>query len=382
MKILHITPTYYPATYWGGPIFSVYELNNALSSLKNVELKVLTTDAASPKLSHRLKVKDLENLYLNYEVIFNRRIALSSVSIQLAQKLLPLIDWADVVHLTATYSFPTIPSLLLCRIKHKPLVWSPRGAILDAYKWSGTRNRELKRIWEIICNSFIRQHTVTLHVTSEEEKLASLARIPRADAVIIPNGVDTLSNLPKRKWLPKGRLRIIFLGRLSPKKGLENLLRAMSVMRDDKFIELDVYGTGDLKYCKSLKDLAKNLGILDQSVQFHGHIDPEAKYHAFQNADLCVIPSYSENFCMVVAEALGHGVPVIASHGTPWQEVEKRGCGLWVENNSKALVDAIHVMRERDLASMGEKGWDWMKKEYSWEAIGNRMFNLYESLLS
>ena len=49
MKILHITPAYYPATYWGGPIFSVYHLNNALATIPGIERKVLTTNSAGVK---------------------------------------------------------------------------------------------------------------------------------------------------------------------------------------------------------------------------------------------------------------------------------------------------------------------------------------------
>ena len=77
-----------------------------------------------------------------------RRVAGADVALQLVRKLPELVRCADVVHLTATYSFPTIPTLLLCLIFNKPLVWSPRGAIQDAHEWEGSRRRRLKRVWE------------------------------------------------------------------------------------------------------------------------------------------------------------------------------------------------------------------------------------------
>ena len=141
MRVLHSTPSYYPATYWGGPIFSVYALNNALAALPDMELKVLTTDSAGPRLSDRLATGNLVHFYPNQEVNFTRRVARACVSCGLLKRLLPLVRWADVVHLTATYSFLTIPALLACRWLNKPLVWSPRGAILEAYKWEGARRR-------------------------------------------------------------------------------------------------------------------------------------------------------------------------------------------------------------------------------------------------
>jgi glycosyltransferase involved in cell wall biosynthesis len=180
--------------------------------------------------------------------------------------------------------------------------------------------------------------------------------------------------------LPEGKFRLIFLGRLSPKKGIENLLETMKLIEDDRTIELTIFGTGDEQYSVGLKNLAQHLGLLNRSVRFLGHVDGEAKRTAFLNADLCVIPSYTESFCMVVAESLGHGVPVIASRGTPWVEVEKHNCGLWVDNDPQALVQAILELRLRDLEEMGRKGWKWMRDKYDWNVKARQMIELYRSL--
>ena len=381
MKVLHVTPAYYPATYWGGPIFSVYALNNALATLPNLDLKVMTTDSAGPKISDRLSKQNILSESFNHEVIFCKRIAGASMSFGMLIKMIPLIRWANVVHLTATYSFPTIPTLIICRLLGKPIVWSPRGAILDAYEWEGTRNRRIKRVWDRICNFIVRPGKVILHVTSEGERHASLDRISRAQAIIVPNGVETLLSLPEREWLPEDRLRLIFMGRLSPKKGVENLLQAMKLMETDKTIELTIYGTGEEQYQRSLLKLTKDLRLLGESVRFAGHVDGNEKREAFLNADICVVPSYTENFCMVVAEALGHGVPVIASHGTPWPEIEKRNCGMWVENNPEILVQSIYSMRKLDLKKMGRAGWDWMIEDYSWNIVSKKISDIYRGLL-
>lgn len=379
MKILHVTPAYYPAIYWGGPIFSVYALNNALARLRDVSLKVLTTDTAGPQLEDRLDRINLVALYPNQEVIMTHRIAGADVSIELLRKLPALIRWADVVHLTATYSFPTIPTLVLCRIFNKPLVWSPRGAIQDAHEWEGSRRRQLKRVWERICNTLIRRGKVVTHTTSERERVATQERLPRAAAVIVPNGVDVPEVLPERNWLPDGRLRLMYLGRLSPKKGIENLLHAIARI-DAPTISLTIYGAGDVVYATSLEELAGRLGLLGKSVFFAGNVDGEAKSAAFTSADVCVVPSHTENFCMVVAEALAHGVPVIASRGTPWAEIEEKRCGLWVDNSPESLARAIVKIRAMDLSEMGKRGRDLMKTVYDWNAIAGSMRNIYRSI--
>jgi glycosyltransferase involved in cell wall biosynthesis len=383
MQILHITPAYYPATYWGGPIFSVYALNNALAKLPNIDLKVLTTDSAGSKVTDRLNVEKLDNqLFPNQEVIFTRRIAGACISIRLLMRLLPMVYSADLVHLTATYSFPTIPTILACRLLNKPLVWSTRGAILDDDNWMCLRKKRLKSIWLKICNAIILKDRVCLHVTSKEEKIASLNRIPKAEAVIITNGVDIPRSLPKHEWLPDGTMRLLFMGRLAPKKGIENLLEAMKLLENDFSINLTVCGTGDEKYEASLLRQADKLKLSKSRVHFVGHVNGEEKSAAFLNADVCVVPSHSENFCMVVAEALSNGIPTIASHGTPWSEIEKQKCGMWVGNSPESLVDAINEIRKYDLAMTGQRGREWMKQRYSWQAVGEKMHSVYVSILS
>lgn len=379
MKILHVTPSYYPATYWGGPIFSVYALNNALARLPDVSLTVITTDTAGPLLKDRLDQSKLDGLYPNQKVIMTHRVAGACISPGLLLKLPAFVRRADVVHLTATYSFPTIPTLVLCRIFNKPLVWSPRGAIQDAHEWEGSRRRKLKRVWERICDALIRRGKVVTHTTSERERVATQERLPRATAMIVPNGVDVPEDLPERDWLPDGRLRLMYLGRLSPKKGIENLLHAIDRI-DDPTVLLTIYGAGDVAYTASLQELAVRLGLLGKLVFFAGNVDGESKSAAFAAADVCVVPSYTENFCMVVAEALAHGVPVIASRGTPWAEIEEKRCGLWVDNSSESLAQAIVQVRAMELSEMGKRGRDWMKTIYDWNAIAGSMRNIYRSI--
>lgn len=382
MHILHVTSAYYPATYWGGPIFSVYGLNNALANLPEIEIQVLTTDSAGPLLSQRLEAANLnmEELYPNQIIHFTRRILRSSTSLEMLMKLPALVNWADVVHLTGTYSFPTFPTLLACRLFGKPLVWSPRGALQDAQKLEFSRKKRLKNIWNFLCNMLLNPDKTVLHTTSIEERDFSLSSLPGARAVVISNGIDTPLAFPKRDYCPNGELRLLFLSRLHRKKGVENLLDAMVDLKDLN-ISLSIYGTGDKAYVTSLQERAQKLGLLDGRVHFYGHVDGESKQAAFMNADVFVLPSYSENYGIAIAEALSYGVPVIASHGTPWQKVEEKKCGLWVDNTPQSLGEAVRTIRQMDLADMGRRGWQWMKDDFSWHYISTLMFQSYLELI-
>jgi glycosyltransferase involved in cell wall biosynthesis len=106
-----------------------------------------------------------------------------------------------------------------------------------------------------------------------------------------------------------------------------------------------------------------------------------AKTNAFNSADICVAPSHSENFCMVVAEALAHRVPVIASTGTPWQGLEEHGCGLWVDNTPASLAAAVQTLRARPMGEMGSRGRAWMIRDFSWDSVAREMRDLYGRLI-
>lgn len=376
MKVLHVTPTFFPATFFGGPIYSLLGLCNALARRGDVSLRILTTNSAGPAREDHLPAREIPvHCPEGYEIYYCRKWWGKEFSGPLLVKLFPMVRWADVVHLTSVYSFSTLPALFLCRLMRKPLVWSPRGAL---QRWEGSTRPLLKRIWEMICNWLLSPQRSVLHVTSQNEAEESRRRITRAWVEIVGNGVEIPPALGERAWSPDGTLRLLYIGRLHPKKGIENLLQTLGAL-DDK-VMLTVCGAGEPAYETSLKNLVHALG-LQARVRFQGHVDGERKSTAFREADICVVPSFTENFAMVAAEALAHGVPVIASRGTPWKELTRRDCGLWVENDSASLAKAITEMRSRDLGQMGRSGRQWMQESFSWEVVAARMYAIYRSLI-
>ena len=338
-------------------------------------VRVLTTD--SNGLEQELDVEKTHEVKLAdfLSVRYCRRLTQESVSLPLLKLLPSYISWADVVHLTAVYSFPTMPALFLSKILKKPVVWSPHGAL---QRWQGTRKKNLKALWEKICH-LVSPEDLILHATSEEEAKASQNRLPGIRTVIIPNGVEVPQ---KVNPVPtNGVLRLGFLGRLNSIKGLENLLAAcakLKAKKDFPFL-LTVGGSGSPFYTQSLEKEIEKFG-LPSHVNMVGHIEAHKKPQFFENLDILVLPSHTENFGLVVAEALAHSVPVIASRGTPWERVEAVGCGLWVDNNPGSLADAIIHMNQMPLLEMGKRGHKWMEQEYSWSQVATQMKRLYEEL--
>ena len=373
MRVLHVSPSFFPAGHYGGPTYSTHSLCNSLARLADIELRVLTTDSDGPK---RISVaENPKRLPEGYDVFYCRRRLQPDIAPGMFLKLSSMIRWADVVHLTSVYSASTIPTLLLCRLYRKPVVWSTRGAL---QRWNASTRTKIKSAWERVCDVWCDRQRVVLHVTSEEERLESSERIQNAAAVVIPNGID-LPELSSYEHQSAEPLRLLYLGRLHPIKGIENLLRALTHLHGA--VTLAICGDGDRDYQTQLQSLAQELGVA-HLVTFHGRVDGAAKEQQFREADLCVAPSFKENFCNVVAESLARGIPVIASRGTPWKQVEEVGCGLWVDNDPASLSQAIERGAHLPLREMGMRGRQWMEREYSWSSIGERMAEQYRLLLT
>jgi glycosyltransferase involved in cell wall biosynthesis len=371
MRILHITPSFYPAMIYGGPTRSVYELCRQLARI-GCDVRVLTTDANGPKDVLPVATDRETELEERLVVRYCHRWMDVSVSPQLLLSLTHYVRWADVVHLMAVYSFPTIPTLLVCRALGKPVVWSPRGML---QRWEGTRRPVLKTLWERICRAAA-PSDLLLHFTSESEAHESLNRFPAARSVVIPNGLEIPDPIDHKNAAEA--LRLIYIGRLHPKKGIENLLTACSMLNGNlgRSASLTIAGSGDEGYAQTLNARIEELGLSDR-VRMIGNVEDDARRKLFASADILVAPSFTENFGMVVAEALAHEVPVIASKGTPWRRVGEKNAGLWVDNSPESLAVAIERMSRMPLREMGARGREWMKQEFSSRVIAQRMMEVY-----
>lgn len=379
VRVLHITPCFYPATIWGGPIFSTKAICDEIAPRDEFVLRVLTTDTAGPKLSQKLVLpKRTQQFPAGYEVHYARRRFRNSVSPDLFRLLPDQVRWADIVHLTATYSSTTIPALLLARLLGKPLVWSPRGALQATAEWQGAPNRFAKTAFERIIRC-VRPGNAVLHVTAEIERNLSLSRIPGMVTEFIPNSVPIppMPDSPKT-WRRGNKVQLMFLSRVHQKKGIEGLIDAL-VLLPERF-ELDIYGQGADSYIDDLKGRVRQLGLVDR-VRFRGHVDGTDKSQAFFDADIFVLPTHSENFGIVIAEAMAHGLPTITTKGAPWSEIETRGAGYWVDNSPRDLAAAIIRLDALNLEQVGMRGRAWMAEQYSPAAMGDTFACLYRRLV-
>ncbi|HEY2151681.1 MAG TPA: glycosyltransferase, partial [Vicinamibacterales bacterium] len=173
---------------------------------------------------------------------------------------------------------------------------------------------------------------------------------------------------------------VLFLGRLHPTKGVDLLLRAWArVFERFPSWRLVLAGYDAAHYAATLKSLAGELGLGD-SVRFTGPVEGSERDRLIAGADLLVLPSPSENFGLVVPEALVRAVPVIATHGSPWASLEAERCGWWIPVGVDPLAATLSDALGRPsgaLRAMGERGRQFARERFAWQTVTTSMLDLY-----
>ncbi len=259
-----------------------------------------------------------------------------------------------------------------------PLIISPRGMLEP---WARSY-RSLKKIlaWYLYQRRDLRTAAV-LHATSEQEAVNLQALGFHLPVAVIANGVDIPIPLePHRE--SRGKKTVLFLSRVHPIKGIVNLVRAWAEIRPDDW-QVVIAGPDEAGHRAEVEQELERQGLTDTFV-FIGSVSDQDKWQLYNSADLFVLPSHSENFGIVIAEALAAGVPVITTRATPWEELEAHNCGWWidigVEPLATALKEAITLSAEERRA-MGRRGSQLVEQNYSWDTIGKEMVAVYEWVL-
>ena len=297
-----------------------------------------------------------------------------------AKKLLSYLR-PDVVHINGCWQ----PQLLFFQRAAQslriPVVLSPHGMlepwIVKRHYWT--------RKWPAIqlYQRGLVKRADYLHATADTEKDNLLRLGWNARITIIPNAVN-IEELPlKDNW--KIKRRIVFMSRLHVKKGLELLFEALSHLKPDlDSYEVIIAGEGEPDYVETLKKAAISFG-LSEVVKFVGGVYGAEKVCLLQSADFFVLPTYSENFGIVVAEALACGTPVITTHGTPWKELEEYACGWYIPVGVNALKKTLREAiseTEETIERMGRNGRRLVEKQYTDKSVASRFFEKYTFLLS
>jgi len=284
----------------------------------------------------------------------------------------------DLIHSHMLWMAPNYYSGIVAKRYAIPYVCSPRGTLSE---WALKRSVWKKKIVLALGQKKALSSVDCFHATAKQEcREIKEAGYPNAHCAVIPNGIDIPDLFPKKT---KPYKRLTFMSRIHPKKGLEDLIHAWIYLQERfQEWELCIVGPDKNEYAYAMKRLAKEAGA--KRLTFTGEIKGKEKIAFLSNSDLFVLPTYSENFGMVVAEALACSVPVVCTKGAPWDGLRENGAGWWIEIGIDPLVNTLAKamsISDEQRASMGENGRLWMQRDFSWNKIASDMIKVYEWLV-
>ena len=269
----------------------------------------------------------------------------------------------------------------VARAWNVPLIIHPRGMLEP---WA-LGQKPLKKRLALALFQRRDLESARAFVATSEMECDGLRRFGlRQPVAVIPNGVDVgdADALALDHADEPGRERIaLFLSRVHPKKGLLELVRAWGRVAPTGW-RLRIAGPDEGGHWGQVERLVRQLGLSDR-VEYLGPVEGARKAALYQGADLFVLPTFSENFGVVVAEALAHGLPVITTRGAPWADLETYGCGWWTEVGVDPLVVALReamALSDEQRAAMGARGREYVRR-FDWGRIAEQTLALYRWVL-
>lgn len=368
-RFLYITQVIHAlAPESGGPSVTVPALCENLGALGNRVELFATNHGGKPRLSPK-----------HFALRLHKTIpggGWLGVSLEMHRALVRAASEADIIHSHGLWLWTNFDAYFPTRRGGAKIVLSPRG-MLEPYALE-RRGRIKRALWHAGQGAAVRAADC-IHVTSDTELSSVRAMGLRNPIAVIPNGVAIPDVRPRNARAQK---RLLFLGRIDHKKGVDLLLQAWASVSEE-FPEwlLSIVGPDHAGF-RSKMELMKTTLRLNR-VEFLPAAYGVDRDRLLADSDLFVLPTRSESFGMTVAEALAAGVPALCTSGAPWSRLASERCGWSVEVGPEPIAAGLRTalaMPESELRAMGARGRDWMQAEFSWQAQAQAMTAVYRWL--
>lgn len=390
MKVLHLIPSYLPGNLALGPIQPTHFLNKELVK-KGVAVTVYTTNRdGCKKLNVPINREvDIDGVKVFYFRSFGP--SLSYFSWGFWRAIANTLGAFDVVHITSVFLAASTLGAYYARKFKKPYIISPHGSLMK--EPLAKRSRFKKKVWISLLERRNLAGAAAIHFTVEAEKREyGEAGLPLKKSFVIPNGFDGsefLKKLPsgffRNKFnIPSEKKLVLFLGRISWKKGFDTLIPAFEkIVHAEPEALLVIAGRDDEGYRKKVEEWIIQRHLTDK-VLFLGVALGDERLGAMKDSQVFVLPSYSENFAMTVVEAMFLGLPVVITKGVGVApSVEKAGAGFVIEKNEEDLAVAVlEILHNQKLAQeMGERGKALVNAEFAKPAIADKFIGAYTEII-
>lgn len=299
--------------------------------------------------------------------------------------LLPETIDADVVHIHGLWRPVFHRMCMKASEQEVPVVWSTHGMTAP---WSMAHKRWKKLIAWWLYQKWDLKRAAVLHATVEQEmewneSLGFKRHVIAPLGTHLPEEIEDRINKIDRIDGERERV-VLFVGRVYPVKGLMNVVRAAAQVKDLP-IKFRIVGPDEAGHMAELKKLVVDSGqwLVDR-VEFVGPKFGEELASEYDNCDVLILPSFTENFGATVVDAMAHFKPVITSTFTPWKIVQDEKCGWWVSNEVESLVKTFREfanMPREELEAMGKRGRKLVEEKYTWEAVAKTVLEAYKEVV-
>jgi len=306
----------------------------------------------------------------------------------------------DIVHTHGIWRYASHAVNQYCRKRKAPYIVSPHG-MLDP--WALKTSEWKKRLISFLYETQHLQEAQCLRSLCKAEADAMRALGLQNPICIIPNGVElpppTAPNTPPwGRFLESNARVLLYVGRIHPKKGLPDLIRAWAGVRKQSVIlnqwALVIVGVDQVGHGAELAALSRELGVPVHDtntrsaprggVLLLGPLYGPEKSAAYRHADMLVLPSLSEGLPLVVLEAWSYGLPVMMTHACNLPEGFAANAAVRIEPNPESIargLDALIQISRSDLQTIGSRGRALVTEKFSWSRIATDMKSVYEWLL-
>ena len=360
MKVIHVINSIDNNT--GGPARSVTHLiSKILNLFKHIYIDLATKETSNPII---------------------RSFDSGKGGIAFFIKKIKYKETYDIYHAHGIWQKSIHQMVKEAKNKNKPYIITVRGTL---EKWSLKQSWFKKKIALMFYQYKDLRDANCLHATSEMEVISLRELGLKNPIAMIPNGVN-ISDFPKDIPIKSSKKKkILFLSRIHQKKGLENLIMAWLQLENEtkKDWIIEIVGNGEGKYIEKLNQIIINNNLLDQIFIFPA-VYGKNKIKLYREANLFVLPTFSENFGIVIAEALASYTPVLSTKGSPWKDLEIYNCGWWIEIGVTPLQIALEkaiLTSEQELIKMGKNGRVLIEEKYSIDSVAKKMIELYNWIL-
>ena len=357
----------------GGLFYSVKSLMKFIN--KSNKSKIFS-------IEDEFTVKDIDSWKpLNLSVFKNNLSKYFKYSFKLKNEISAF--YPNIIHAHGLWEFPTILSYKLKKKDYIPYIISPRG-MLD--KWALNNSKFKKMIALFLYEKRNLSNASCIHALCHSEYKSIRAHGLKNPVAIIPNGIDLQDwNILIDKEKNKKR-KLLFLGRIHPKKGIPLLIEAVNMLKEDDFSkkwEIIIAGWDQNNHLKELIELTCKYK-LDSIIKFIGPIYGVEKHKLLLSVDAFILPSYSEGLPMSILEAFSYGIPVLMTKECNLPDAFNHNAALEIETNKNSVakkLSKLNTLSNSELVELVENAYNLTKSNYSWESISSQMLELYDWVL-